>query len=259
MPLSLVHRVPSTARSLFTLDEDEHLIPASPSFDRKIGAYTLTEHIGAGASGSNVFAAWLAASPSELVAVKVLEVGLLEDHPTACALPRFLREADITCSLGPHPNLVRGLESGERDGHRYLAMNLLRGQTVGALMQQRGRLEWREATLIARDVARGLAHLAACRVVHRDIKPENIMVCGQGEAASAVLIDFGLARRTDGQDDEEDGGGEVSLALTLTLTLTLNLTPTLTLTLTLAFPLPKVGIFPTTEISGGHTFFVQNY
>ena len=53
MPLSLVHRVPSTARSLFTLDEDEHLIPASPSFDRKIGAYTLTEHIGAGASGSN--------------------------------------------------------------------------------------------------------------------------------------------------------------------------------------------------------------
>ena len=38
MPLSLVHRVPSTARSLFTLDEDEHLIPASRSFDRKIGA-----------------------------------------------------------------------------------------------------------------------------------------------------------------------------------------------------------------------------
>ena len=87
---------------------------------------TLTEHIGAGASGSNVFAAWLAAAPSEPVAVKVLE-----DHPTACALPRFLREADITCSLGPHPNLVRGLESGERDGHRYLAMTLLRGQTVG--------------------------------------------------------------------------------------------------------------------------------
>ena len=40
MPLSLVHRVPSTARSLFTLDEDEHLIPASRSFDRKIGACT---------------------------------------------------------------------------------------------------------------------------------------------------------------------------------------------------------------------------
>ena len=38
MPPSLVHRVPSTARSLFTLDEDEHLIPASRSFDRKIGA-----------------------------------------------------------------------------------------------------------------------------------------------------------------------------------------------------------------------------
>ena len=47
------------------------------------------------------------AAPSELVAVKVLE-----EHPTACALPRFLREAEITCSLGPHPNLVRGLESG---------------------------------------------------------------------------------------------------------------------------------------------------
>lgn len=172
MPLSLVHRVPSTARSLFTLDESEELIPASPSFDRKIGAYTLTEHIGAGSSGSNVFAAWIAASPSKLVALKVLG-----EHPTACALPRFVREAAITCSLGPHPNLVCGLESGERDGHRYLAMKLLRGQTVGALMQQRGRLEWREATRIARDVASGLAHLATRRVVHRDIKPENIMVC----------------------------------------------------------------------------------
>ena len=147
MPPSLVHRVPSTARSLFTLDEDEHLIPASRSFDRKIGACTreglntslsqsglrpplgspispprppfdsharaspwadtLTEHIGSGSSGSNVFAAWLAAAPSELVAVKVLE-----EHPTACALPRFLREAEITCSLGPHPNLVRGLKRG---------------------------------------------------------------------------------------------------------------------------------------------------
>ena len=61
------------------------------------------------------------------------------------------------------------------------------------------------------------------------------MVCGQGEAAhhaTAVLIDFGLARRTDGQDDEDDGGGgEVSPGGTLTLTLasTLTLTPTLTL------------------------------
>ena len=70
--------------------------------------------------------------------------------------------------------------------------------------------------------------------MHRDIKPDNIMVCGPGEAAhhaTAVLIDFGLARRTDGQDDEDDGGGgEVSPGGTLTLTLasTLTLTPTLT-------------------------------
>ena len=177
MPLSLVHRVPSTARSLFTLDEGQELIPASPSFDRKLGTYTLTEHIGAGTSGSNVFAAWLAASPSELVALKVLG-----ECPTVCALPRFLREADITCRLGPHPNLVCGLESGECDGHRYLAMKLLRGQTVGALLQQRGRLEWREATRVALDVARGLSHLATRSVVHRDIKPENIMVSAYAHA-----------------------------------------------------------------------------
>ena len=57
-------------------------------------------------TGSNVFAAWLAAAPSELVAVTVLE-----EHPTACALPRFLREAALTCALA-HTHLATGVESG---------------------------------------------------------------------------------------------------------------------------------------------------
>jgi serine/threonine protein kinase len=210
MPLSLVHRVPSTAHALFSLDEEEQLIPACRSLggsevEQRIGPYTVTEHIGAGASGSNVFAAWRD-SPSELVALKVLD----DEHtPTKCALPRFRREAEVVCGLGAHPHLVSGLDRGESDGHHYVAMKLLRGTTAHSLLHARGRLDWREATRLTLDVARGLTHLSRRCVVHRDIKPENIMVCGQGEAAIAVLIDFGLARRTDGEDDPDDdeGGG----------------------------------------------------
>ena len=221
MPLPLVTRVPSTAHSLFALDEE---VPLGSHCDKdrgpeKVGEYVLTEHIGAGSSGSNVFAATRVdgASSSESVAIKILSA----TGPTAsCTLPRFHREATLTCELRGHPHLVSGIEHGESAGYHYLAMEMLRGQTLDELLGSQGRLDWREATVVALHIARALAHLDANGIVHRDVKPENIMVSGAADAGRswtsagpvATLIDLGLARRaaTDadamclGDDDADD-------------------------------------------------------
>ena len=99
MPLPLVAhvvRVPSTARSLYTLDEHETL----PSKRQQtVGEYTLVEHLGAGASGSNVYAATHAGC-SEVFAVKVLRaVDCANPAVSSCASARFAREAELTCAL----------------------------------------------------------------------------------------------------------------------------------------------------------------
>ena len=222
MPLPLVSRVPSTAHSLFALDE-EVPIGNKQSSGERVGRYVLTEHIGAGSSGSNVFSATQEAGTSSErhVAIKILSA---TSPATPCTLPRFHREATLTCELRGHPHLVSGIEHGESGGYHYLAMEMLRGQTLDELLGSQGRLNWREATVVALHVARALAHLDAHGIVHRDVKPENIMVSGAADAGRswcaspvATLIDLGLARRAatdaDAMDDDDDGGGGESAGL----------------------------------------------
>ena len=150
-----------------------------------IGEFTLVEHLGSSNDGScNVFAATRPSS-SEVFAVKVLRGGNASD---GWAIPRFEREAGLTCVLD-HPHLCRGLESGsDETGDCYLAMTLLRGKSLAAILQDCGRLEWRTATQLMLHVARAIVHLDSLGIVHRDVKPENIMIT-----------------RTSGGDAEEEG------------------------------------------------------
>jgi len=229
MPLPLVSRIPSTARALYTLDEDPPA-PAEAKRQQRIGRWTLVEHLGAGASGSNVFAATCAGS-TEVFAVKVLRG---EGSKSACGLARFLREAALTCELA-HTHLATGVESGvDASGANFLVMKLLRGKSLEELLQDCGRLHWRTATTLILHLARALAHLHTVGIVHRDVKPENLMITadndrctfssyegeelvhsscngaaaldlGRGGAGlRAVLIDLGLARRATSGADATD-------------------------------------------------------
>ena len=176
MPLPLVSRIPSTARALYTLDEDPPA-PAEAKRQQRIGRWTLVEHLGAGASGSNVFAATCAGS-TEVFAVKVLRG---EGSKSACGLARFLREAALTCELA-HTHLATGLESGvDASGANFLVMKLLRGKSLEELLQDCGRLHWRTATTLILHLARALAHLHTVGIVHRDVKPENLMVTADND------------------------------------------------------------------------------
>ena len=120
------------------------------------------------------------------VAIKTLS---LERCSQPEALARFEQEARSACALN-HPNIVTIYELGHVDGTRYIAMELVSGETVRELLAS-GPIPFRKVVAIAAQIAAALAKAHEIGIVHRDLKPENLMVSGDG---TAKVLDFGLAK-----------------------------------------------------------------
>jgi serine/threonine-protein kinase len=147
------------------------------------GRYRLLEPLGHGATSS----VWLALD-SELdrrVAVKTLA-------PTADRA-RFDREARAAASLS-HPNICRLYDYGQADGRPYMVLEYLSGGSLEERLRGGRPLPDADTQRIAAEVADGLAHAHARRLVHRDLKPANILFDGEGRAK---IADFGIARMSD--------------------------------------------------------------
>ncbi|HEY8379471.1 MAG TPA: protein kinase [Nannocystis sp.] len=107
---------------------------------------------------------------------------------------RFLDEVEILGTVS-HPNLVRPLGKGRTpDGHLYMAMEYVRGETLSARLADLGALSWRDAVAVGIQVGDVLQCLHAAGVLHRDIKPTNIMLCSRGDVVIKV-IDLGCAKK----------------------------------------------------------------
>jgi predicted ATPase len=150
----------------------------------RFGAYEIIERLGAGGMGE-VYRARDTRLERE-VAIKTLS---LERCSEPESLARFEQEARSACALN-HPNIVTIYELGQVDGTRYIAMELVIGETVRALLDS-GPVPFRKAVAIAGQVADALAKAHEIGLVHRDLKPENLMVTGDG---TAKVLDFGLAK-----------------------------------------------------------------
>jgi serine/threonine protein kinase len=108
---------------------------------------------------------------------------------------RALREITILRSL-TNPHVVRTFDCGLRpDGHIYLLMDLLWGQSLDQWHDFRAPLHPAQAVTIIHQACLGLAEAHAMGVVHRDVKPENIFIERDGKIK---VLDFGLARSWDG-------------------------------------------------------------
>jgi serine/threonine-protein kinase len=118
---------------------------------------------------------------------------------------RLLREARLASALN-HPNIVSIYEVGAENGLDYIAMEMVEGKTLGALIPAGG-LPAGKAVEYAVQIAAGLAKAHAAGVIHRDLKPGNVMVTGD---ELVKLLDFGLARRV--QLDRRD---DATLSLTM--------------------------------------------
>ncbi len=148
----------------------------------RLGPYEIVAHLAAGGMG-DVYRARDARLARD-IALKVL----LPHRAPDDARRRFQQEARAASALS-HPNIVTIHDVGEADGLAYLAMELIEGRTLRAVVSQ-GALAVRPLLAIAVQVADALRAAHAKGIVHRDLKPENILVTSDGVAK---VLDFGLA------------------------------------------------------------------
>jgi tetratricopeptide (TPR) repeat protein len=157
-------------------------IPAGPP------GYELLDEVGRGGMGV-VYRARDAALDRN-VAVK-----LLSDRYPADSLPaqRFLNEARITGQL-QHPGIPAVHQVGAlADGRPFLAMKLIKGSTLDAMLKQRPNPLADRGRLLAifEAVCQAVGYAHAHHVIHRDLKPANVMVGAFGEVQ---VMDWGLAK-----------------------------------------------------------------
>ncbi len=112
------------------------------------------------------------------------------------SLARLEREVVLARQI-THPNVCPVYDivhSPDTPGFPcFIAMKLLRGETLAARLSGEKSLEIEEAVAILRQIADGLRAAHQANVLHRDLKPGNIMLEGSGASIKAVVTDFGLA------------------------------------------------------------------
>lgn len=169
-------------------------IPELPRFTpgtRVRDRYRLGRSLGEGAFGS-VFRAQDELTGRE-VALKLLAPRWLQDP---VVLQQTCDEARLAARL-EHPGVVCIRDFGHTtDGGLFIAMDVVEGEPLDALLERRARLPPDDVRQIALDALDALAHVHAHGLLHRDLKPANLVRGREG----TVLVDFGIAVAVDEQD-----------------------------------------------------------
>jgi hypothetical protein len=154
----------------------------------RIGRYLITGRIGRG--GMGMVYRGLDETLEREVAVKTL---FTEGTLAPESRQRFEREAKAAAHL-PHPSIVTVYEIGEDRGVPFIAMELLPGTDLEALLRGGEEIPLAEKLDVVIQVCRGLAFAHERGIVHRDVKPSNVRLLEDG---TAKIMDFGIAKYGD--------------------------------------------------------------
>jgi serine/threonine-protein kinase len=163
-------------------------------YDRIIAdRYHIVRLIGEGSNGAVFFAKDLQ-NRMEPCAIKLLKPDYDERNSESL---RFRNESIIALGLS-HPNLVSVVDISIGNIEEFfIVMEYIDGGTLRQVLNKEVVVGFDRALSILHQIACGLNHCHASKVVHRDLKPENILI---SENEVYKITDFGLAKSQDIRD-----------------------------------------------------------
>ncbi|MBM3882723.1 MAG: hypothetical protein FJ387_23875 [Verrucomicrobia bacterium] len=167
--------------------------PASEAPAQTIGRYKLLERIGEGGFGE----VWMAEQREPVkrrIALKVIKLGMDSRQVVA----RFEAERQALAMMD-HPNIAKVFDADVTDtGRPYFVMELVRGVKITEYCDQK-QLPTRERLNLFILVCQAIQHAHQKGIIHRDIKPSNILVTLHDGVPVPKVIDFGIAKATQGE------------------------------------------------------------
>lgn len=134
---------------------------------------------------------------------KAVAIKVLFPNTPDIVIKRFHAEAIALGALN-HPNILTIEHFGQTkdDGQLYLIMDLIKGDSLSAMIEKRGAQTFADMAPIFERICRGLRYAHMKGVLHRDIKPSNVMMASDRSKDDSVkLVDFGLAKHADKEQE----------------------------------------------------------
>jgi hypothetical protein len=190
---------PAAAREepVKTINLGAILNPNDEAVGQTIGRYKLLEKLGEGGCGA-VYVAQQNEPVRRRVALKVIKLGM----DTKEVIARFEAERQALAMMD-HPNIAKVFDAGTTDnGRPYFVMELVRGIKITDYCDQ-NQLNTNQRLALLIEVCRAVQHAHQKGIIHRDIKPSNIMVTLHDGVPVPKVIDFGIAKATEGRLTDE--------------------------------------------------------
>jgi serine/threonine protein kinase/WD40 repeat protein len=158
-----------------------------------LGRYKLLERLGEGGCGV-VYVAEQTRPVRRRVALKVIKLGM----DTKQVVARFEAERQALAMMD-HPNIAKVLDAGTTEtGRPFFVMELVRGIRITDYCDQ-NQLSTKERLDLFIKICQAIQHAHQKGIIHRDIKPSNILVTLHDGVPVPKVIDFGIAKATEGR------------------------------------------------------------
>jgi serine/threonine protein kinase/TolB-like protein/Tfp pilus assembly protein PilF len=170
-----------------------HLGTAGERCGDQVDRYKLLEQIGEGGCGV-VYMAEQEEPVRRRVALKVIKLGM----DTRQVIARFEAERQALAMMD-HPNIAKVFDAGATEaGRPYFVMELVRGVKITDFCDE-NKVSTKERLQLFTQVCHAIQHAHHKGVIHRDIKPTNILVPVNDGVPMPKVIDFGIAKATQGK------------------------------------------------------------
>src|SRR6266568_3548299 len=169
------------------------MLPQEEQPGARISHYKLREKLGEGGCGV-VYVAEQEEPVRRRVALKVIKLGM----DTRQVVSRFEAERQALAIMD-HPNIAKVLDAGTTEnGRPYFVMELVRGIRITDYCDQ-NHLDTAQRLELFIQVCNAVQHAHQKGIIHRDLKPSNILVTLHDGVPVPKVIDFGIAKATQGR------------------------------------------------------------